>query len=1108
MAESFDPYHKWLGIPPAEQPPNHYRLLGIATFETDPDVIEQAADRQMAHVQTHRTGAHSALSQRLLNELSAAKLCLLSQADKAEYDAALRARLAPPPAAPNAPTPVPVSPPPAVHNPGTTAPASAAPAPFVATTPSRLVNRSKSPGVQTAALAAIVAAVLAGGAAVYFFVLAPAATQQVAAKPENIAPPTRAKTPAVAAPNPAVADPKPAIAVPQPAVEIEKPVGEDPQPAADDPPSPAELSAPAPAMPALAARADDETTRDAAAPGTIDLLARIEPTRDAVSGEWRMEDGALLTPADAGARLRIPFEPPAEYEIKLEAVRLEGKGTLGLGLLVGGSPVLAAVDAFEGTITGLDMIDGRACNDNETTHRGGVLLDEAPNKLEYRVRPNHIQVAVNGETLINWQGDSQRLATSFPIPDPPALSLVVWGAKYRITRLEATRFEAPQPQLAGPVDLLPLIDPQRDAVSGQWRRDETSLISPERGGWLMVPHDVPPAYLLNVELRRLSKPDALGIGLPINGSLTEAVFDGWWGGVSGLHLVDHREANDEANETRRAAPVIREGEANSIQCLVDQYGVTAVCNGKVVYDFSGDPLRLSFGGEVGNARNDRLYLGVAGAAAYQFSKLRLTPLNVADRRLYDLRSATARLGIPDEKTLRDAEKQVRQSFRDRRTAAKDPVGKVALARLMVADAAGEASPEIRYAMFQEAIALAAAAGDYSEATGAILAVSRQFDVSPLVLKRQALAQANGAIKSLRRKALLADDALRLFDEAVLADDYETAEEAGRLASIIARATKDRMRSEQVRIRVKELAELRREFDKLAASRERLQQAPDDAEAHLALGQFDCVWKRDWPQGMAHFNLSGDPAWRELARDELLKSHRPAEKLALAERWLALAETATGEPRVSYQVRGIEWFQKATAGVKGAERGDLKNKVEALARESSIADRPRRWLELARTAFVQEAEIDGGQGVEWFNVPGDFDIGRSWSLTFEFVGAEPNSHAVLLMIGDGRAGCDPIVLILDGDKLVARVNDSRDSLKMFSVDCRLDVARLAQWQRLRLSYRESDRSLLLFVDGTEAAAGTAPFSPYIDRPMPIWVCGDNAQTQRFAGKVRMVSLHND
>lgn len=89
QSSEFDPYYRWLGIPPAEQPPTHYRLLGLADFESDQDVIESAADRQMAHVRSHQAGSRSALSQRLLNELSAAKLCLLNAQAKAAYDASL-----------------------------------------------------------------------------------------------------------------------------------------------------------------------------------------------------------------------------------------------------------------------------------------------------------------------------------------------------------------------------------------------------------------------------------------------------------------------------------------------------------------------------------------------------------------------------------------------------------------------------------------------------------------------------------------------------------------------------------------------------------------------------------------------------------------------------------------------------------------------------------------------------------------------------------------------------------------------------------------------------------------------------------------------------------
>ena len=109
MPETFDPYHKWLGIPPAEQPPNHYRLLAIPLFESDPDVIANAADQRMGHVRSFQIGVHTELSQRLLNAIAAARVCLLDARKKAVYDAALRCKAPPeevPKAATSAATPV------------------------------------------------------------------------------------------------------------------------------------------------------------------------------------------------------------------------------------------------------------------------------------------------------------------------------------------------------------------------------------------------------------------------------------------------------------------------------------------------------------------------------------------------------------------------------------------------------------------------------------------------------------------------------------------------------------------------------------------------------------------------------------------------------------------------------------------------------------------------------------------------------------------------------------------------------------------------------------------------------------------------------------------
>ncbi|MFP6611362.1 MAG: hypothetical protein VB835_03545 [Pirellulales bacterium] len=92
MSEEYDPYHKLLGIAPREQPPNHYRLLGVDTFEDDPEVIEASANRQMTYLQGLASGPIVEHVQQLLNEISQVRLCLLDQKQKTAYDADLRDR--------------------------------------------------------------------------------------------------------------------------------------------------------------------------------------------------------------------------------------------------------------------------------------------------------------------------------------------------------------------------------------------------------------------------------------------------------------------------------------------------------------------------------------------------------------------------------------------------------------------------------------------------------------------------------------------------------------------------------------------------------------------------------------------------------------------------------------------------------------------------------------------------------------------------------------------------------------------------------------------------------------------------------------------------------
>jgi hypothetical protein len=93
MAEKFDPYYKWLGIPPKDQPPNFYRLLGIELYEPDLEVIAIAAEQRIRHVQSFQSGDYALISQKLQKKIISVRDYLLDPAKKEEYDTSLKLQL-------------------------------------------------------------------------------------------------------------------------------------------------------------------------------------------------------------------------------------------------------------------------------------------------------------------------------------------------------------------------------------------------------------------------------------------------------------------------------------------------------------------------------------------------------------------------------------------------------------------------------------------------------------------------------------------------------------------------------------------------------------------------------------------------------------------------------------------------------------------------------------------------------------------------------------------------------------------------------------------------------------------------------------------------------
>ena len=476
--------------------------------------------------------------------------------------------------------------------------------------------------------------------------------------------------------------------------------------------------------------------------------------------------------------------------------------------------------------------------------------------------------------------------------------------------------------------------------------------------------------------------------------------------------------------------------------------------------------------------------------------------------LADLARPEAKLPPPDEPTRKAVELELKQRYKTE-WLGKGASGRLGSARILARAAEKEAeSPAERFALLSQACALAAKAGSYSAAVEFIDQLAGRFEVSPLALRADALADINRVQKVAAQKQPLVDDALLLVADALQADDYETAEQAAKLAALAARGANDVGRAEAAKQCVKDVAELGRRYKALRAAVERLHEAADDPEANLKVGLFACMLKHDWQHGLRRLARGSDESLRQLAQRDLQSPAEPATRLGLAQAWFDWAAGSKDETKLACQARALQWFERAAPACRGADREQAQKRIADIRGSGAFQARPLRWLERLRLGVEVDDEIDCTSASKSFELGKTFDLGKSWTLTLEFLARDVTSPGMVFFIGDDRDGRDPMVLsLLNDGRLYVRVSDSGDLAKSYELTYPLNAQDSRQWKQVRVAYLDTDRSLAVELDGEPATAGVLNFAPAIDRPMLGWIGGVNSWDQRFSGKVRRVRLTN-
>lgn len=342
----------------------------------------------------------------------------------------------------------------------------------------------------------------------------------------------------------------------------------------------------------------------------VDLLALLHPERDVVWGDWTLQNGVLACAGGRRAhRVQIPYEVPEEYDLIAEVERVSGVESFHLGLSDGRRnwSLLLDTGMGGGGASGLHFLDGRNGAENETTRIGRQFAPGVPTTVEVRIRRGHVTATVGGRPLVDWKGDFARLSmlnSAFRMPSIRTIFVGVEQDPFVIRRLVLTPVSGAGRPLARPlpaqdpgtpVDLLPLIDLERDALWGSWRRTPDRIVCDggARAHRLQIPYEAPDEYDLRVTVRRKSDQSSFHIGLSSGGHPFAVLLEA--GGpreaLSGLHLLEGRTGWQ--NNTTTTRPVLRSGVDAVVAVSVRKGGVKVEVDGVPLVDWSGGATALS-----------------------------------------------------------------------------------------------------------------------------------------------------------------------------------------------------------------------------------------------------------------------------------------------------------------------------------------------------------------------------------------------------------------------------------------------------------------------------------------------------------------------------------
>jgi Arc/MetJ-type ribon-helix-helix transcriptional regulator len=287
--------------------------------------------------------------------------------------------------------------------------------------------------------------------------------------------------------------------------------------------------------------------------------------------------------------------------------------------------------------------------------------------------------------------------------------------------------------------------------------------------------------------------------------------------------------------------------------------------------------------------------------------------------------------------------------------------------------AAESSDDLaaRYTMLDEAHKLAVQAGDLSLALTAIDQLARRFAIDKERLQVVAVAKCEDAAKTTADRRRVAERALELLDELIVAGRFDAASDVVQAAISASTRAKDADLGKSAREFRDEITQAKRKWHEVQEAQKKLAEDSRNEELQLQVGRFLCFHQRNFSEGLPHLVLGGSPGLAAAARLDLANPTQPEEQVAVGRAWSELLKPNQNQnqkpvetaERPAVALRALHWLRQAEPQLKGLAKADVEQQLKEL--ESSLPSRVRTASKPAKPAepvgFQPPREFIGALG---------------------------------------------------------------------------------------------------------------------------------------------------